>query len=88
MAALVIRKVEGDFENVLVREETTRVAAHVQIPVNENSRRVVVALPAGKSALVFETAQPAAWTLEGDLVPFAAADGQRGVAFTLATARE
>ena len=88
MAALVIRKVEGDFENVLVREETTRVAAHVQIPVNGNSRRVVVALPAGKSALVFETAQPAAWTLEGDLVPFAAADGQRGVAFTLATARE
>ena len=88
MAALVIRKVEGDFENVLVREETTRVAAHVQIPVNGNSRRVVVALPAGKSALVFETAQPAAWTLEGDLVPSAAADGQRGVAFTLATARE
>ena len=88
MAALVIRKVEGDFENVLVREETTRVAAHVQIPVNGNSRRVVVALPAGKSALVFETAQPAAWTLEDDLVPFAAADGQRGVAFTLATARE
>ena len=88
MAALVIRKVEGDFENVLVREETTRVAAHVQLPVNGNSRRVVVALPAGKSALVFETAQPAAWTLEGDLVPSAAADGQRGVAFTLATARE
>ena len=88
MAALVIRKVEGDFENVLVREETTRVAAHVQIPVNGNSRRVVVALPAGKSALCFETAQPEAWTLEGDLVPFAAADGQRGVAFTLATARE
>ena len=74
MAALVIRKVEGDFENVLVREETTRVAAHVQIPVNGNSRRVVVALPAGKSALCFETAQPAAWTLEDDLAPFAAAD--------------
>ena len=88
MAALVIRKVEGDFENVLVREETTRVAAHVQIPVGENSRRVVVALPAGKSALGFETAHPAAWTLDGDLVPFAAADGQRGVAFTLATMRE
>ena len=48
MAALVIRKVEGDFENVLVRVETTRVAAHVQIPVNGNSRRVVVALPAGQ----------------------------------------
>lgn len=88
MAALVIRKVEGDFENVLVREETTQVAAHVQIPVNGNSRRVVVALPAGKSALVFETAMPAGWTLDGDLVPFAAADGQRGVAFTLATMRE
>jgi hypothetical protein len=87
MAALVIRKVEGDFENVLVRDVATRVAAHVQIPVTENSRRVVVAMPSGKSALVFETAQPAGWRLEGDVIPFAEADGQRGVAYTLATPR-
>ena len=84
MAALVIRKVEGDFENVLVRDLETRVAAHVQIPVTENNRRVVVALPAGKSALCFETAQPAGWTLAGDVVSFAETDGQRGVAFVLA----
>ena len=86
MATLVIRKVEGDFENILVRDVASKVAAHVQIPVNENSRRVVVAMPAGKSALCFETAQPAGWTLEDEIVPFAAADGQRGVAFSLATA--
>lgn len=88
MAAGMIRKTEGDFENVLVREESSQVAAHVQIPVGANARRVVVAMPAGKSALVFETAQPADWVLEGAVVPFAAADGQRGVAFALSTARE
>ncbi len=88
MAALTIRKVEGDFENVLMRDLETRAAAHVQVPVNENSRRVVVAMPAGKAALGFETEQPAGWRLEGAVVPFAEADGQRGVAFTLAAAGE
>ena len=85
MATLAIRKVEGDFENVLVRDLETRVAAHIQIPVTENSRRVVVAMPAGKAALCFETARPAEWTVEGDVVPFAGEDGQRGVRFTLST---
>ena len=88
MAALVIRKTEGDFENVLVRDEATRVAAHLQFPANANGRRLVVALPAGKSALVFETEQSAGWALAGEVEPFAEADGQRGIAFTLAAARE
>ena len=88
MAALVIRKTEGDFENVLVRDEATRVAAHLQFPAKANGRRVVVALPAGKSALVFETAPSAGWALAGEVEPFAEADGQRGIAFTLAAARE
>ena len=86
MPPLFLRKIEGDFENILVRDVPTRVAAHVQIPVNANSRRVVVAMPAGKAALCFETAQPAGWTLEGDLLPFADPDGQNGVRFTLASA--
>lgn len=83
MAALSIRKTEGDFENVLVRDVPTRVAAHVQIDRGAAGRRVVVAFPAGKSALAFETAEPAAWRLEGELRPFAEADGQRGVEFVL-----
>ena len=83
MSMLSIRKLEGDFENVLVRDVQTQVAAHVQIPVGAASRRVVVAMPAGKAALGFETAQPAGWTLEGELIPFADADGQRGVKFAL-----
>ncbi len=85
MTQLTIRKREGDFENILVREEGMRVAAHVQIPIGENGRRVVVALPAGKAALCFETAQPAEWTVEGDVVPFVGEDRQRGVRFTLST---
>ena len=85
MLGLTIRKREGDFENVLVRDDALRVAAHVQIPVSENQRRVVVAMPAGKSALCFGTAAPAEWRLEGEVVPFADQDGQRGVAFILAT---
>ena len=87
MAALSIRKREGEFENVLVRDVQTRVAAHVQLPAGGEGRRVVVAFPAGKSALVFETAEPAGWRLENDPVPFAEADGQRGVAFVLAADR-
>ena len=83
MSMLSIRKLEGDFENVLVRDVQTQVAAHVQIPVGAASRRVVVAMPAGKAALGFETAQPAGWTLEDELRPFADADGQRGVEFAL-----
>lgn len=83
MTTLSIRKTEGDFENVLVRDEATRVAAHVQIDRGAAGRRVVVAMPAGKSALAFETAEPAAWRLAGELLPFADADGQRGVEFVL-----
>lgn len=83
MSMLSIRKLEGDFENILVRDVQTQVAAHVQIPVGAASRRVVVAMPAGKAALGFETAQPAGWTLEDELRPFADADGQRGVEFAL-----
>ena len=86
MTTLLIRKTEGDFENVLLRDVPTRVAAHVQIPVNANSRRVVVAMPAGKAALCFETAQPAGWTLENQPIPFAEADGQNGIRFILASA--
>ena len=63
MSALLIRKQEGDFEHILVREVETRVAAHIQLPVGESQRRVVVAMPAGKAALAFETAAPAGWTL-------------------------
>ncbi len=85
MTTLLIRKTEGDFENILARDVPTRIAAHVQIPVNANSRRVVVATPAGKAALCFETDQPAGWTLEDQPIPFAAADGQNGVRFTLAS---
>ena len=86
MTTLLIRKTEGDFENVLLRDVPTRVAAHMQIPVNANSRRVVVAMPAGKAALCFETAQPAGWTLENQPIPFAEADGQNGIRFILASA--
>ena len=85
MTTLFIRKTEGDFENILMRDVPTRIAAHVQIPVNANSRRVVVAMPAGKASLCFETAQPAGWTLADPLLPFAEADGQNGVRFTLAS---
>ena len=88
MAELLIRKMEGDFENVLVRDAQTKVAAHVQIPVGENSRRVVIAMPAGKAALCFETAQPAGWALEGGVAPFAEQGGQIGVQFTLASKME
>ncbi len=86
--ALLIRKLEGDFENILVRDVKTQVAAHIQIPIGENARRVVVAMPAGKVALCFETTQPAEWTMENDPVPFAEKDGQGGVTFTLATHRQ
>lgn len=85
MPTLFIRKTEGDFENILVRDVPTRVAAHVQIPAGEHSRRVVVAMPAGKAALCFETSQPAGWTLEEQPLPFADADGQQGVRFILAS---
>ena len=51
MSAWLIRKLEGDFDNILVREVETRVAAHIQIPVGDRARRVVVAMPAGKAAL-------------------------------------
>ena len=47
MSALRIRKSEGDFEHILVREEETRVAAHFQLPRGDAQRRVVVAMPAG-----------------------------------------
>ena len=83
-AAGLIRKLEGDFENILVRDRRTRVAAHIQIPTGETARRVVVAMPAGKSALCFETDRPAGWTLEDDVVSFAEENGQGGVLFTLA----
>ena len=86
MAMLLIRKQEGEFENILVRDVKTQVASHLQIPIRENSRRIVVAMPAGKSALCFETSQPAGWTVADEIAPFAAANGQRGIAFTL-TAR-
>ena len=85
MSALRIRKSEGDFEHILVREEETRVAAHIQLPRGDAQRRVVVAMPAGKAALAFETAAPAGWTLAGEPVTFADADGQNGVRFVLAT---
>ena len=83
MSAWLIRKLEGDFENILVREVETRVAAHIQIPVGDRARRVVVAMPAGKAALCFETAAPAGWSLASEVSPFAENDGQGGVAFTL-----
>ena len=83
MTALLIRKLEGDFENILVRDAQTKVAAHIQIPAGENSRRVVVAMPAGKAALAFETDRPAGWSPEGDAIPFAEENGQGGVQFTL-----
>ena len=84
---LLIRKPEGAFENILVRDSATQVAAHIQIPIGEETHRVVVAMPAGKAALCFETAQPAGWVLEGDVIPFHREDGQRGVQFTLVTKR-
>ncbi len=87
MTRLLIHKTEGEFENVLVRDAQTRVAAHVQIPAGGDGRRVVVAMPAGKSALAFETAEPAGWRLENAPVPFAEADSQRGVEFVLAADR-
>ncbi len=88
MPVLLIRKTEGDFENILVRDVKTKVAAHVQIPAGKDTRRVVVAMPAGKAALCFETAQPTAWAVEDDPVPFADEGGQRGVEFALATKAE
>ena len=88
MGALLIRKMEGDFENVLVRDVETRVAAHVQIPAGEQSRRVVVAMPAGKAALCFETEQAAGWVLEGGLAAFGDEGGQSGVEFVLASDRD
>jgi len=86
MSTLHLKKTEGDFHNFLVRDTQTRVAAHLQLPVGKSGLRVVVAMPAGKSALCFETTQPAGWTLEGAPLPFADADGQAGVQFTLASA--
>ena len=83
-AAWLIRKLEGDFENILVRDAKTNVAAHIQIPTGETARRVVVAMPAGKTALCFETDRPAGWTLEDDVASFTAENGQGGVIFTLA----
>ena len=83
-AAGLIRKLEGDFENILVRDPKTRVAAHIQIPTGENARRVVVAMPAGKSALCFETTRSVGWTLDDNVVSFAEENGQGGVIFTLA----
>lgn len=86
MPALFIRKMEGDFANILVRDEKTKVAAHIQIPVGEASRRVVVAMPAGKAALCFETTQPAGWALENDIVTFEDENGQNGVTYSLTSA--
>ena len=77
-AAGLIRKLEGDFENILVRDPKTRVAAHIQIPTGENARRVVVAMPAGKSALCFETTRSVGWTLDDNVVSFAEENGQGG----------
>ena len=88
MPAFLIRKLEGDFENILVRDVKTKVAAHLQIPVGDNSRRVVAAMPPGKAALCFETEQPAGWSNEEAPVTFAGMDGQNGVAFTLASNRD
>lgn len=88
MPALFFRKSEGDFENILVRDVKTKVAAHIQLPVGERIRRVVVAMPAGKAALCFETAQPAGWALEDDPVTFNKEDGQSGVLFSLSTKME
>jgi hypothetical protein len=84
MPTLLIRKTEGDFENILIRDVKPQVAAHIQIPLVEKARRVVVAMPAGKSALCFETDQPAEWAIEDNIVTFEK-DGQRGVLFTLVT---
>ncbi|MBP7831113.1 MAG: hypothetical protein KA248_14480 [Kiritimatiellae bacterium] len=86
MPTLFLRKTEGSFENILVRDGRTRVAAHIQIPVDDHSRRVVVAMPAGKAALCFETAQPAGWTLAEAPAAFAEADGQNGVSLALVSA--
>lgn len=88
MSVLLIRKLEGDFENILVRDANTRVAAHIQIPVGSNIRRVVVAMPAGKAALCFETAQSAGWFMEDDPVTFCEEQGQGGVQFILASNME
>ena len=85
MSVLLIRKPEGDFENILVRDVRTKVAAHIQVPAGTGTRRVVVAMPAGKAALCFETTQPAEWVMKDDPVTFADGDGQRGVVFTLTT---
>lgn len=85
---LFIRKMEGDFENILVRDVKTKVAVHIQVPAGDGFRRVVIAMPAGKAALCFETTQPMGWAMEEDVVPFAEKDGQNGVMFTLATERE
>lgn len=78
------RECEGDFQNILIRDEGALVAAHVQISTRPG-RRVIVAMPAGKAALCFETTQDVQWTVGEDLVAFAEVDGQRGVRFTLST---
>lgn len=85
MSMLFIRKKEGDFDNILVRDVKTRVAAHIQTPVNATSRRVVVAMPAGKAALCFETVQAAGWSIVEGISPFADKDGQNGVQFALSS---
>ena len=88
MSTLLIKKTEGDFEHILVRDVKTGIAAHIQVPVADHTRRVVVAMPAGKAALCFETAQPMGWAVEADPVTFRESDGQGGVMFTLVTKRE
>ena len=88
MPALLIRKLEGDYEHILVRDVMTKVAAHIQLPAGEQVRRVVVAMPAGKAALCFETARPAGWAIEESIATFSDEAGQNGVLFTLATNME
>jgi glycosyltransferase involved in cell wall biosynthesis/sugar phosphate isomerase/epimerase len=75
---------EGDFYNTLVRDREILVAAHIQIPAG-HGRRVVVAMPAGKAALCFETEEDVRWSISCNLSAFAEADGQRGIQFVLST---
>jgi hypothetical protein len=75
---------EGDFHNTLVRDQKTRVAAHIQVPARPG-RRVIVAMPAGKAALCFETVHDVLWTVEEEVSTFAEKGGQRGVQLTLST---
>lgn len=88
MPVLRIRKTEGDYEHILMREGATRVAAHLQLPRRGYDRRVVVAMPAGKAALCFATANPADWALDGEVTPFAKPNGLRGVRFVLTSDKE